>query len=64
VFVAYQKFLPWAAKAYVRGAESFDKLGKRKEAIGHLQEMMRNEKLRDFSETKQAAKLLAEWGAA
>ncbi|MEQ1862769.1 MAG: tetratricopeptide repeat protein [Chthoniobacteraceae bacterium] len=64
VFVAYQKFLPWAAKAYVRSAESFDKLGRRKEAIGHLQEMMRNEKLRGFPETKEAGKLLGEWGAA
>ncbi len=62
VFVAYQKFLPWAARAYVRSAESFDKLGKRPEAIGHLKEMLRNEKLKDFPETKQAKKLLNEWG--
>lgn len=63
VFVAYQKFLPWAAKAYVRAAESFDKLGKRKEAVAHLQEMLRNEKLRGFPETKQAEKMFGEWGA-
>lgn len=63
VFVAYQKFLPWAAKAYVRAAESFDKLGKRKEAVAHLQEMLRNEKLRAFPETKQAEKMIGEWGA-
>ncbi len=63
VFVAYQKFLPWAAKAYVRSADCFDKLGKRPEAVGHLKEMMRNEKLRDFPETKRAAKMLVDWGA-
>ncbi len=63
VFVAYQKFLPWAAKAYLRGAESFDKLGKRPEAVAHLKEMLRNEKLKTFPETKQAVKLLADWGA-
>jgi tetratricopeptide (TPR) repeat protein len=62
VFVAYQKFLPWAAKAYIHGAESFDKLGKRTEAVGHLKEMLRNEKLKDFPETTQARKLLGDWG--
>jgi hypothetical protein len=61
--VAYQKFLPWAAKAYLRSADCFDKLGKRPEAVGHLKEMMRNEKLRDFPETKRAAKMLVDWGA-
>jgi len=63
VFVAYQKYLPWTAKAYVRCAEAFDHLGKRPEAIAHLREMLRNEKLKDFAETKQAAKLLSSWGA-
>ena len=47
-----------------RFADCFDKLGKRKEAIAHLQEMMRNERLRDFAETKKASKMLADWGAA
>ncbi len=64
VFVAYQKFLPWTARAYVRGADCFDKLGKRAEAIGHLREMLRNAKLKDFPETEQARKLLDTWGAA
>jgi TolA-binding protein len=64
VFVAYQKYLPWAAKAYVRSAECFEKMGKRTEAIGHLKEMLRNERLRDFVETKQADRMLADWGAA
>ncbi len=63
VFVAYQKFLPWAAKSYVRCADCFEKLGKRTEAVGHLKELLRNEKLKDFPETKQAAKQLSDWGA-
>ena len=62
VFVAYQKYLPWAAKAYLHSAEAFDKLGKRPEAIAHLQEMLRNEKLKDFPETAQGRKMLADWG--
>lgn len=63
VFVAYQKYLPWMGKAYVRSAEAFDKLGKRPEAIAHLREMLRNEKLKDLPETTQAKKMLKEWGA-
>lgn len=63
VFVAYQKYLPWVAKSYVRTAECFDKLGKRKEALGHLQEMMRNEKLVPLPETDQGRKLIQQWGA-
>jgi TolA-binding protein len=63
VFVAYQKYLPWTAKAYVRSADAFEKLGKRAEAIAHLKEMLRNEKLKDFPETTQARKMLGEWGA-
>ena len=64
VFVAYQKYSTWAAKAYLRSADCFDKLGKRPEAIGHLKEMLRNEKLKDFPESKQALKQIAEWGGA
>jgi TolA-binding protein len=62
VFVAYQKFLPWVAKAYLRSAESFEKLGKRPEAVNHLKEMLNNEKLRNFPEAKQAEKMLSGWG--
>ena len=64
VFVAYQKYLPWAAKAYLRSADCFQQMGKRAEAIAHLKEMLRNERLRDFDETKQATKMLADWGVA
>ncbi len=64
VFVLYQRYLPWVAKSYIGSAESFEKLGKRPEAIGHLQEMLRNEKLQDFPEAARARQMLAQWGAA
>jgi TolA-binding protein len=62
VFVAYQKYGTWASKAYVRCAECFDKLGKRKEAVAHLQEFLRNERLKDFPETRHAKEMLVDWG--
>jgi TolA-binding protein len=64
VFVAYQKFLPWVAKAYIRAAESFEKMGKRQDAIDNLREMLRNERLEKFPETQEARKRLQQWGAA
>ncbi len=64
VFVLYQRYLPWVARSYVDCAESFDKLGKRQEAIAHLQEMLRNEKLQPLPEAAQARQLLEQWGAA
>ena len=64
VFVAYQKYLPWVAKSYLRAADSFDKMGKRQDAIDNLKEMLRNEKLVKFPETEEARKRLLEWGAA
>jgi TolA-binding protein len=48
VYVGYRKFLPWVAKAYVRSAESFEKLGKTQEAVNTYREMLRNEKLADL----------------
>jgi TolA-binding protein len=64
VFVAYQKYLPWVAKSYIRSAECFEKLGKRKDAVETLQEMLRNEKLEKLPEFQEAKKKLQEWGAA
>ena len=64
VFVAYQKYLPWVAKSYLRAADSFEKMGKRQDAIDNLKEMLRNEKLVKFPETEEARKRLQEWGAA
>jgi tetratricopeptide (TPR) repeat protein len=54
VFVAYQKFLPWVAKSYVRSMECFEKLGMKPEAIRTGREMLRNEKLTAFPESATA----------
>ena len=58
VFVAYQKFLPWVARAYLQSGECFHKLGQTQEAAKTYQEMLRNEKLSSFDETLEAKKRL------
>jgi TolA-binding protein len=62
VYVGYQKFLPWVAKAYMRSAESFEKLGKTQEAANTYRELLRNEKLAGFAEAEEAKKKLAAMG--
>jgi TolA-binding protein len=62
VYVGYQKFLPWVAKAYMRSGESFEKLGKPQEAVNTYRELLRNEKLAAFSEAQDARKRLAALG--
>ena len=62
VYVGYQKFLPWVAKAYMRSAESFEKLGKKQEAVNTYRELLRNEKLSTFSEAQEARKKLEALG--
>ncbi len=62
VYVAYRKFLPWVAKAYIRSGESFEKLGKPQEAANTYRELLRNEKLSDFSEAVEARKRLEAMG--
>jgi TolA-binding protein len=62
VYVAYQKFLPWVAKAYTQSGECFEKLGKTQEALNTYREMLRNEKLAKFPETEVARKRLEEAG--
>ena len=59
VYVGYQKFLPWVAKAYIRSADSFEKLGKQQEAANTLRELLRNEKLQTFAEAEEAKRRLA-----
>jgi len=62
VFVGYQKFLPWVAKAYIRSGESFEKLGKTQEAANTYRELLRNEKLAGFTEAEEARKRLQALG--
>lgn len=56
VFVAYGRYLPWVAKAYIRSAECFARLGKNQEALNTYREMLRNEKLTSFPEFEEARK--------
>jgi TolA-binding protein len=63
VYVGYQKFQNWVAKAYVRSGESFEKLGKREEAANTYREMLRNEKLAGLAEAAEARKRLEALGA-
>lgn len=61
VFVAYQKYSTWVGKAYLKAAQCFDKLDQRKEAIAHLQEALRNDKLGPDVKS-EARELLRQWG--
>ncbi|RFC45360.1 MAG: Tetratricopeptide (TPR) repeat/TolA-binding protein /Tetratricopeptide (TPR) repeat [Verrucomicrobia bacterium] len=63
VFVAYQKYPVWTARAYLRCAEAFDKLNRRQEAVNHLREFLRNEKLKDSPDRARAEKMLSDWKA-
>jgi TolA-binding protein len=62
VYVAYQKFLPWVAKAYIRSGESFEKMGKTQEAVNTYHELLRNEKLSSFAEAAEARQRLQALG--
>jgi len=62
VYVAYQKFLPWVAKAYIRSGESFEKMGKTQEAANTYRELLRNEKLSSFAEAAEARQRLQALG--
>ncbi len=62
VFVAYQRFAPWVAKAYLGSADSLEKLGKKEDAIKTYQEMLRNPKLNEMDEATEARQRLQALG--
>jgi TolA-binding protein len=62
VYVGYQKFLPWVAKAYLASGESFEKLHRKEEASNTYREMLRNEKLARLPESAEARKRLEALG--
>ena len=62
VYVGYQKYPKWVAKAYIESAQAFEKLGKNQEAVNTYREMLRNEKIAEMSEVDEAKKRLAELG--
>jgi TolA-binding protein len=63
VYVGYQRFLPWVAKAYLKSGECFEKLGKTQEALNTYREMLQNGKLSSFKEFELAKKRLSDLGA-
>ena len=63
VYVAYQRFLPWVAKAYLGSADSLEKLGKTQDAINTYRDMLRNQKLADLPEAAEARRRLQALGA-
>ena len=63
VYMAYQRFLPWVAKAYLGSGDSLEKLGKKEDAAKTYQEMLQNPKLSDFAEASQARQRLQALGA-
>jgi TolA-binding protein len=63
VFVTYKKFSAWAAKAYIKSGECFEKLGKRQEAVNTYNELLRDEKLAKLPEAQLARARLKELGA-
>lgn len=61
VYLAYQKFPQWVAKAYLSSGETFEKLGQYQEAINTYREMSRNAKIKDYSaELREGLKRLRE----
>ncbi len=62
VFVAYGRYLPWVAKAYVASAECFTQMGKTVEAANTYREMLRNPKLLECGEAQTARENLRKLG--
>jgi TolA-binding protein len=56
VFVAYQRYSKVVAKAYLRAADCFEKLGEPEKGLAHLREMISKEKLAAFPEMESAKK--------
>jgi TolA-binding protein len=52
VYISYKKFTPWVARAYLSSGQTFEKLGKPREALATYREMKRDARLTDFPEYK------------
>ena len=52
VFISYKKYTPWVARAYLSSGETFEKLGKPREALATYREMKRDVRLTNFPEYK------------
>lgn len=52
VYISYKKFTPWVARAYLSSGQTFEKLGKPREALATYREMKRDVRLTGFPEYK------------
>lgn len=52
VYISYKKFTPWVARAYLGSGQTFEKLGKPREALATYREMKRDARLTNFPEYK------------
>lgn len=57
VYLSYKRFGPWVAKAYLRSAETFDKLGQVQEALTTVNRFFTFRELEQYPEWKQAVAL-------
>jgi tetratricopeptide (TPR) repeat protein len=64
VAVSQQKYPTWAARAYNKVAEGYQKMGKKEVAKDRLKEMLKKEKFQALPEAEAARKKLAELGGA
>ena len=62
VFVAYQRYLSWVAKAYLGSADSLEKLGKKADAVRTLQEMLRKPEAGRLDRGRASPRALADAG--
>ena len=64
VFISYKKFTPWVAQAYLSSGQTFEKLGKPREALATYREMKRDVRLTEFPEYKTVldrVSILEDW---
>jgi TolA-binding protein len=64
VFISYKKYSPWVARAYLSSGQTFEKLGKPREALATYREMKRDIRLTGFPEYKTSLdriSVLEEW---
>jgi len=57
IYLSYKRFPGWVAKAYLRSAETFDRLGQPAEALTTLNRMLTEERLAPFPEWQKALAL-------
>jgi len=61
VYLSYRKYPVWVARAYLRSAETFARLGQLPEAAATLRELLRDERLHGLPEAALARRLLVDY---